>query len=141
MYIRGRPAGGLGQETIHRESGMAYLAPWSSKRQAIPTQLDVGLTCTIRGRTSINPLVSFVPINPFKLPSCDGSTTKSLQEHICRDNSTTPWESRIPRVIFILPAPPPGQCFSKCWSKPSDVRCPLGNQGLCQPDVWLIRVP
>ena len=40
-------------------------------------------------------------------------------------------------VIFILA--PPGQCLSKCWSKPSDVRCPLGNQGLCQPDVWLIR--
>ena len=34
---------------------------------------------------------------------------------------------------------PPGQCLSKCWSKPSDVRRPLGNQGLCQPDVWLIR--
>ena len=34
---------------------------------------------------------------------------------------------------------PPGQCLSKCWSKPSDARRPLGNQGLCQPDVWLIR--
>ena len=34
---------------------------------------------------------------------------------------------------------PPGQCLSKCWSKPSDVRRPLGNQGLCQPDVWFIR--
>ena len=34
---------------------------------------------------------------------------------------------------------PPGQCLSKCWSEPSDVRRPLGNQGLCQPDVWLIR--
>ena len=34
---------------------------------------------------------------------------------------------------------PPGQCFSKCWSNLSDVRCPLGNQGLCQPDVWLIQ--
>ena len=32
----------------------------------------------------------------------------------------------------------PGQCLSKCWSKPSDVRRPLGNQGLCQPDVWRI---
>ena len=42
-----------------------------------------------------------------------------------------------PRVIFILA--PLGQCLSKCWSKPSDVRCPLGNQGLCQPDVLLIR--
>ena len=34
---------------------------------------------------------------------------------------------------------PPGQCLSKCWSKPSDVRRPLGNQGLCQPNVWPIR--
>ena len=34
---------------------------------------------------------------------------------------------------------PRGQCFSKCWSKLGDVRHPLGNQGLCQPDVWLIR--
>src|SRR3954463_14141521 len=41
------------------------------------------------------------------------------------------------RVIVILA--PPGQCLSKCWSKPSDVRRPLRNQGLCQPDVWLIR--
>src|SRR3954468_12638185 len=45
--------------------------------------------------------------------------------------------SASPRVIFILA--PPGQCFSKCWSKPSDVRRPLRNQGLWQPDVWLIR--
>ena len=30
-----------------------------------------------------------VPFNPFKLPSCDDSTTKSLHEDICRDNSTT----------------------------------------------------
>ena len=42
-----------------------------------------------------------------------------------------------PRVIFITA--PPGQCLSKCWSKPSDVRRPLGNQGLCQPVVLLIR--
>ena len=34
---------------------------------------------------------------------------------------------------------PPGQFSLECWSKPSDVRRPLGNQGLCQPDVWLIR--
>src|SRR3954468_9801367 len=44
---------------------------------------------------------------------------------------------RSPRVIFILA--PPGQFSFECWSKPSDVRRPLGNQGLCQPDVWLIR--
>ena len=41
------------------------------------------------------------------------------------------------RVIFITA--PPGQCLSKCWSKPSNVRRPLGNQGLCQPVVLLIR--
>ena len=34
---------------------------------------------------------------------------------------------------------PPGQFSSECWSKPSDVRRPLGNQGLCQPVVLLIR--
>ena len=34
---------------------------------------------------------------------------------------------------------PPGQCLSKCWSKPSDVRRPMGNQGLCQPVVLLIQ--
>ena len=34
---------------------------------------------------------------------------------------------------------PSGQCFSKCWSNLSDVRRPLGNHGLCQPDVLLIR--
>ena len=34
---------------------------------------------------------------------------------------------------------PPDQCSFECWPKPSDVRRPLGNQGLCQPDVWLIR--
>ena len=34
-----------------------------------------------------------VPLNPFKLPSCDGSTTKSLHEDICRDNSTTETET------------------------------------------------
>ena len=34
---------------------------------------------------------------------------------------------------------PPGQCSSECWSKPSDVRRPLGNQGLCQPDILPIR--
>ena len=53
-----------------------------------PTQLDVGFYLHRRGRTSIN-LVFLVPLNPFKLPSCDGSTTKSLHEDICRDNSTT----------------------------------------------------
>ena len=37
--------------------------------------------------------MSFVPFNPFKLPSCDGSTTKSLHEDICRENSTTDGES------------------------------------------------
>ena len=31
-----------------------------------------------------------------------------------------PWESRIPRVIFILA--PPGQCLSKCWSELSRLR-------------------
>src|SRR3954468_13810246 len=41
------------------------------------------------------------------------------------------------RVIFILA--PPGQFSFECWSKPSDVRRPLGNQGLCQPEVLLIR--
>ena len=40
------------------------------------------------------------------------------------------------RVIFILTLP--GQCFSKCWSELGEVRRPLGNQGLCQPDVWPI---
>ena len=39
------------------------------------------------------------------------------------------------RVIFILN--PRASPFSKCWSNLSDVRRP--NQGLCQPDVWLIR--
>ena len=34
---------------------------------------------------------------------------------------------------------PPDQCSFECWPKPSDVRRPLGNQGLCQPDVLLIR--
>src|SRR3954471_9979442 len=34
---------------------------------------------------------------------------------------------------------PPGQFSFDCWSKLSDVRRPLRNQGLCQPDVWLIR--
>ena len=33
---------------------------------------------------------------------------------------------------------PPGQCSSECWSKLGDVRRPLGNQGLCQPDILLI---
>ena len=47
-----------------------------------------------------------------------------------------PWVGQ-PEDIFILA--PPGQCLSKCWSKPSDVRCPLGNQDLCQPVVLLIR--
>ena len=42
-----------------------------------------------------------------------------------------------PRFIFILALP--GQCLSKCWSKPSDFRRPLGNQDLCQPNVLLIR--
>ena len=31
-----------------------------------------------------------------------------------------------------------GEFSSECWSKPSYVWRPLGNQGLCQPDVWLI---
>ena len=48
-----------------------------------------------------------------------------------------PWESRSRGSSSFYP--PRGQCFSKCWSKPSDVRRPLGNQGLCQPDVLLIR--
>ena len=34
---------------------------------------------------------------------------------------------------------PPGQCSSECGSKLGDVRRPLGNQGLCQPDVLPIR--
>ena len=50
---------------------------------------------------------------------------------------TFPLGVALSRVIFILA--PPSQCLYKCWSKPSDVRRPLGNQGLCQPDVWLIR--
>ena len=36
-------------------------------------------------------------------------------------------------------SPPSGQCFSKCWSNLSDVRRPLGNQGLCQPNIFPIR--
>ena len=36
VYIREQPAGGLGQETTHREPGIAYLAPWSSKHQYQP---------------------------------------------------------------------------------------------------------
>ena len=35
------------------------------------------------------PLVRF---NPFKLTRCDGSTTKSFHEDICRDKTTTPPE-------------------------------------------------
>ena len=50
--------------------------------------------------------------------------------------SLFPLGFRSPRVIFIYP---PGQFSSECWSKSSDVRCPLGNQGLCQPDILLIR--
>ena len=34
---------------------------------------------------------------------------------------------------------PLDQCSFECWPKPSDVRRPLGNQGLCQPVVLLIR--
>ena len=34
---------------------------------------------------------------------------------------------------------PPDQCSFECWPKLGDVRCPLGNQGLCQPDVLPIR--
>ena len=57
--------------------------------------------------------------------------------HLPNKLSLFPLDFWSPRVIFILT--PPGQCFSKCWSELGDVRRPLGNQGLCQPDVWLIR--
>ena len=50
--------------------------------------------------------------------------------------SLFPLGSADSRVIFIYP---PGQCSFECSSKPSDVRRPLGNQGLCQPDVLPIR--
>ena len=43
---------------------------------------------------------------------------------------------RSPRVILIKP---PGQCFSKCWSKLSDVRGYQGQLWVGLPDVWLIR--
>ena len=55
---------------------------------------------------------------PFASPSPFSLGSRALEGHLCFT--------------------PPGQCFSKCWSKPSDVWRPLGNQGLCQPDVWLI---
>ena len=43
-----------------------------------------------------------------------------------------------PRVIFILS--PPGQCLSKCWSEPSRLRGPLGeNRGLVLLVGCLIR--
>ena len=59
-----------------------------------------------------------------------------------------PWFYRLPPKPFPpgfrepeghLYFKPPDQCSFECWPKLGDVRRPLGNQGLWQPDVWLIR--
>ena len=71
------------------DNELGELASWWSKPQQYQHNQTQAFTFIVRGRTSIKPLVSLVPINPFKLPSCDGPTTKSFHQNICRDNSTT----------------------------------------------------
>jgi len=55
--------------------------------------------------------------------------------------SLFPLGSADSRVIFIFPPPPPpGQCFSKCWSEPSNLWGHLGEtRGLVLLVAWLIR--
>ena len=53
--------------------------------------------------------------------------------------SPSPFSLGFPEPEGHLYFTPPGQCSSECWSNLSDVRRPLGNQGLCQPVVLLIR--
>ena len=90
-YIRGRPGGGLGQVTSNREPGIADSLP-GHRNPSNSTSTGLGFYLHRKGPNQYKPSCPLSCVNPFKLPSCDGSTTKSFHKDICRDNSTTPRE-------------------------------------------------